>query len=40
MSSSNQKQKARLTTLTRVLCVFLAGLLILSSVAAIFGSFG
>lgn len=37
---SGIKQNKRRKTMTRVLCIVLAALLILSSVAAIFGFFG
>ena len=40
MSGTRQKQNDRRRTMTRVLCIVMAGLLILSSVAAIFGFFG
>ena len=40
MSNSKQKQNSRRRTITRVFCIVMAVLLILSSIAAIFGFFG
>ena len=40
MSGTKQKQNDRRKMITRVFCIIMAALLILSSVAAIFGFFG
>ena len=40
MSGTKQKQNDRRKMITRVFCIVMAALLILSSVAAIFGFFG
>ena len=40
MTGAKQKQNERRKWMTRAICFFLAALLILSSVAAIFGFFG